>query len=162
MKKQPPSHKSIAAATGASRRSVTKWLEEAGLKPTDAGATELCQLKHKKKDVQSPPSDLTQPDLPVGEVGNIDPDSGLTWFKLEQREKAIKLARENRLALKLEEQTYMEVSDHHQILGVIGERLNQMAQRAKSELGLSESQSKRLERLIDEARSSAAEEIKEG
>lgn len=153
MKKQPPSHKSIAAATGASRRSVTKWLEEAGLKPTDAGATELCQLKHKKKD-----KELIQQEF-VDE-GKIDPVSGLSWSVLEIKEKALKLARENRRDERLEGETYMEVAAHHLIMTTIAESLNQFAQRAKSEMGLSESQTKRMERLLDEVRSKGSVEIK--
>lgn len=140
------SNATIALQVGCTRESVSKWLHEAGLTPESPGAVELCQQKHKKREEPDP--------------NQIDPCSGLTWYKLEQKEKALKLARENRIAERLENETYMKVEDHFQIIGIIAERLNLLPLRAKSELGLSEPQAIRLQHLIDEARSVTAKEIK--
>lgn len=137
---------SIALAVGCTRESAAKWLHEAGMAAGDAGAMELCQQRHKKKEEPDP--------------NQIDPQTGLTWYKLEQKEKALKLARENRIAERIESETYMKVDDHYQIIGIIAERLELMILRARSELGLSDTQSARLQHLVDETRQVTAKDIK--
>ena len=53
----------------------------------------------------------------------------------------------------------MFAEDHFKIIGAIASRLEQVPGKARSEIGLNESQSLAIRRMIDEARETAASEV---
>lgn len=112
------------------------------------GALEMCNERHLKHAAPQ-----------QHDPARFDDETGLTWPVKKVMEEAKKLARENRVAEKLESKTYMLVDDQLEIMGLIAEKLNLLPQRAKSEMGLSDSQVVRLTRMLDEARAVAAKQI---
>jgi len=142
-----PSDASIAIQVGCTRESVAKWLHEAGLTPESEGAVELCKQRHKKKDEPDP--------------NQIDPSSGLTWYKLEQKEKALKLVADRVKKERLESREYIQTSEVLKIFSVLCSKLEQVPGKAKSELSLSEEQKVRIQKMFDDARQDAAKEISE-
>lgn len=116
--------------------------------PDDPKALELCNQRHLKH--AAPQED---------DPARFDPDTGLSWHVKKTMEEAKRLARENLIADKLLNQTYMMVDDHLEVIGLIAEKLNLLPGRCKSEMGLSDSQLVRLTRMLDEARAVAAKQI---
>jgi len=91
--------------------------------------------------------------------GSIDPESGLTWLESKQKEQTRKLERENTIAEKVMAEEWMTVTAHHAILSNFVAKLEAVPDKLKAELGLSESQKKKIVAVLDQARSDAAAEI---
>lgn len=135
---------SLAEKTGADRRSIKKWLSLDNPKTEEEAIAIITAHKSKK----------VEPD-----EANIDPKTGLTWFQAKQKEEVLEKRRENRIADKLEDKTYMLSADHHAILASMCSKLEQIPAKAKSEMGLSESHRAKLQRMIDEARDNTAQTV---
>jgi hypothetical protein len=142
MKTKPEiSIRSLAEKTGADRASIAKWIH--GITdPKEALAT---VREHQK----------------TAKAGARDPKTGLTWFQAKLREDALRMRRENAQAAGIEAETWMATADHHKIIAVIIGRLDQIPNKAHSELGITPEQTIALQRMIDEARTVAAKEIEE-
>ena len=134
---------SLSKKTGASWRSVVAWLEEAGKKASDPGAYELVKARHEKRPTSA----------------GADPKPGLTWFQLKTKEEALARQRENRIADKIEKQEYMAASDVLELLSAFCNRLEQIPGKVKSELGLSDAHTKRIQKMLDEARADVSEKL---
>lgn len=156
----------LAEIAGCDRESAKKWLRLEGVEPVatkdfgkrgkfkyyDEKALEVVKSHCKRK----PATNGEHGDQP-----NIDPETGLTWAQREVKERARALARANDLADKLKAKEWMSVAEHLRQLSAVISRIEQVPDKAKSELGLADSQGLGLRRMLDEARESAAVEIEE-
>lgn len=138
-----PSLRALAKKTGSTERSIKKWLE-LEQPETEADAVAIIR-KHQE----------------AGEAkgGEIDPETGLTWFQAKTKEEAIRIRRENEREEKLESKELMPSAEHLEVLVQLCQKLEQIPFKAKSELGLNDQQKKQLQRMIDEARKVAADSI---
>lgn len=121
------------------RRSIKKWLATDGVEAVgglyDRRAAVRC-LKGRKKSAAEANED--------GEKGSI--------LAEKTRQEVIKLTRENRIADKLEDGTYMLTDDvEKMILMGIG-KFENIASKMESEFGWPPNVTKRLQQLLDEAR----------
>lgn len=128
--------------TGADRASIAKWC--AGITDRDE-AVEVIKAKLKEKTKK-----------------HLDPATGLPWALAKEREQALKLRRLNEEAEKTKGEVWMATSTHHKIVALLVNQLDQLAGRAKSQLGLDGSQATQLQKMVDEVRTNAANEVEEG
>lgn len=157
----------IAEKTGADRLSVKRWLEAEGIKPArierrDGENGEIRYFGPNALKFVSERKKKNKTRISANGATGIDPETGLTWHQAKLMEEAKELRRENLKAEKLLAEEWMEVSDLHKILSLIATRLEQIPGKARSELGLSDSQVLALRRMMDEAREVAAKDIEEG
>jgi len=89
----------------------------------------------------------------------MDRSTGLTWRDASLREKTLRERRENRVAEKFLSKTYMLVADHHAILRIVAQRLEQIPNMLKSRMGLTEHQRNEIQKALDEARTAAGQEV---
>lgn len=148
----------LSRLTGADRSAIKRWLDGAGLKPvkTDGktaywSTTAACAIIEPR--ARKGASRKAEP--------NIDPVTGLTWFQLLTKEKALASQRENEEAAAVQSEQWMEVEQHHKILSAVVSRLENIPGKARSELGLSDTQAVGLRRMLDEARTEAAAKVRE-
>lgn len=92
-------------------------------------------------------------------TGGTDAKTGLSWREAEIVERTRKLRIENEQSERALDKEWIRTERHLQILGLMIEALEHVPGKAKSELGLSDAQSKEIRRMIDEARHSAAEKM---
>jgi hypothetical protein len=149
----------LSQQTGAERRDVKKWLatEKVETKSDAQGrtlyATDVAVRvieSHRKRTKRSEKSDSAD--------SNIDPKTGLTWFQAKMREDTLQKRRENEIAENLKNDTWMAVEAHHQFFSLLCGKLDQIPQKARSEMGLTDDQMARLRQMIDEARKDAVKE----
>lgn len=132
----------LSRETGADRASIAKWC--AGITDADQ-AREIIRSKQKKK-VEA----------------HLDPVSGLPWSLAKEKEQALKLRRANEEEEKIQANEWMATETHHQIVSLLVNQLEQLAGRAKSQLGLNVDQALQLQKMIDEVRENAASQVEQG
>lgn len=97
----------------------------------------------------------------IAEEGKVEVDdrTGMQWKDALDREKTLELRRLNRIAEKTETGDYMPTATHLERTRAIIDRIEQIHDRAKSELALTDLQSSKLLRLLDDCREEAVKEI---
>lgn len=88
-----------------------------------------------------------------------DPETGLSWRDAEVLERTRKLRIENKQSERALDDGWVTAEYHRKVITLIVEALEHIPGKAKSELGLSEPQTKELRRMLDEARHAAASGI---
>lgn len=131
----------LARETGADRASIAKWC--AGITDKDQ-ALQIIRAKQKST-VEK----------------NIDPVSGLPWSLAKEKEQALKLRRANEEEDKIQANEWMATETHHKIVSLLVNQLEQLAGKAKSQLGLSSDQALQLQQMIDEVRENAANQVEQ-
>lgn len=148
---------SLYAKTGCDPKNIRRWFIEAGLEPAEVkGKSKLFDEKkglkiisqHKKGSREESDSE-------------VDPETGLTWFKAKLMEDTLTKRRERKLQEAIDAKDYILTTLHHDVLRAVINRLEQIPGKAKSELGLTDAQTVGIRRMIDEARQESAKEIKE-
>ena len=91
---------------------------------------------------------------------NLDPDSGMSWAQKLIMEKAIEKKRQNEIEEAAKNKTWIEVTQHHQVISTLTDKLDRLPLKWKSELGLTDAQVKGTLRDIDNAREDARVEVK--
>ena len=91
---------------------------------------------------------------------NVDPDSGMSYTQLKMKEDWVKRKRENEIEEALKTKTWIEVTQHHQVLSTLTDKLDRLPLKCKSELGLTDLQAAGIQRIIDDIRKEASEEVK--
>lgn len=138
-KKQKLNFRELARETGADRASIAKWC---------AGITErkeALQIIRSKKKEQS--------------EKHLDPVSGLPWSLAKEKEQALKLRRLNEEEEKVRANEWMATATHHQVISVLVNQLEQLPGKAKSQLGLTSDQALQLQKMVDEVRTNAADQV---
>ena len=148
----------LVRATGAVKKTVKRALDIEGLShmpgtklyPADALARIVPHLKH----YSGPEVEESNP-----QKGNIDKRTGLTWAQTLTKQKALATERDNEKKESIKNRTWMMVDDHMRIISAIVQKIEQLPGKARSELGLSDSQTSGLIRLLDAVRSESSEVI---
>lgn len=136
---------------GSDLRTVKKYLEQEGIKPDRKGRYETaaalaCIERHKPQ--------------PNGE--EIDPETGLSWFQAKVREDTKKLRRENEIADRLKDETYMETATVQHLVQMFIGKLELIPVKMESEFSLPQEAVKRLTEYLDEARREMAKGVLKG
>ncbi len=141
--KKEVSISSLYEKTGADRRSIKKWLADAGVEPGDPKALEVIANRQK--------------------TGAVNPTTGLpeptTWFQEKTRQDAIKLQRENETAEKLKDGLYLESAVMEKQVVMFTGKLELIPVKLESEFSVEPKIIKRLTELLDEARQEMAKGI---
>lgn len=150
----------LAKKTGADREAVSRWLS-AALEPKQVKQFKDRQSKlyDEKEATKIINANKRGPRAKVDDGDEIDPITGLTWFKANLREDVLRKRAEREEAEATQKKTWILISEHHEILTAVVNRLEVMPGKARSELGLSESQAEGLRRMIDEIRKEASTEV---
>jgi hypothetical protein len=149
----------LSQQTGAERRDVRKWLATENVETkSDAQGRTLYRKDAAVQVIESHRKKTKRPEKATAADSNIDPKTGLTWFQAKMREDTLQKRRENEIAERLKDETWMAVDAHHQFLSQLCGKLDQIPLKARSELGLPDSQALRLQKMIDEARADAVKE----
>ncbi len=90
---------------------------------------------------------------------DVDPTTGLSWFKAKLREDTIAKRRENEFAQKTISREWIEVAQHHRILGAYIQKIEQLPGKLRSEQGLTDSQANAMRRALDDARIEAGKDV---
>lgn len=120
---------------------MAKWLRLEGVEASDPKAIEAI-TKHQRVSAE-----------------NIDPETGLTWFQAKTREETIKQRRENEIAEKLKDETFIPTDTVEKLVLMFLNKLELVHVKLESEFSLEPKVVKRLVELIDEARSEMAKGI---
>jgi phage terminase Nu1 subunit (DNA packaging protein) len=135
-------------------RTVRKALEREGIRrvsgkyPAQALDRVIPHLKHYKGEI------------PAGETpANIDQRSGLSYAQLLTREKALEQERRNEEEQAVREKKWVLAADMCDILRMITNKLEQYPGRARSEAGLTDTQSGVIQKLMDGIRNEIADSI---
>jgi hypothetical protein len=136
----------LSRASKSTRESVSKWLDDAGLKFTTRRNSKLYDadealavIKERQKEVVESSEDSP--------------------FRAKAAEEVKRLKRENRIAEMLERRDYMKTDDVEKVIMLIVTRLELIPVKMASEFSLPKNQSDRLQQLLDEARTDAANAI---
>lgn len=148
MPPSPQSHATInqlSEETGADRRSIKKWLAADDIQPGASGYSRreavACIGRHRGADADDGKKDKSA-------------------FAEKTAEEVIKLRRENRIAAKLEDETYMLTDDVEKMMLMGISKIENIPSKIESEFGLPQHQIKRLTALLDEVRTEWAKGLK--
>jgi hypothetical protein len=137
--KLPSTGRAIEKEYQIDHRTLTKIREaNGGLALDDPKLHEI--LKERKKAVKS----------------EKDPATGLSWFQAHMREATLQKRRENKLADEVMRENWVEFAYHLEILKSLTEALDRIPEKLKSEFGLTEPQQARVQQVLDDARTDAA------
>jgi predicted transcriptional regulator len=131
-------YESISRETGRDRRTVRRILDAAQIKPGDDGALEFVKQAGDTKDLRK------NPNSPAARISMAEADL---------------VERRNRIAQKLEDETYIEVEAMDKLLRLLIGKLEVIPTKMQSEFGVPDKQTKRLRELLDECRQEASKEI---
>ena len=98
---------------------------------------------------------LTEIDFYKSRLSKIEP-----MFALKQQQEYRKLKRENDIEDRKLSEEWLTWEDHRKVLSTLVNRLEQVPGKARSEAGLSDAQTAIVQRMIDEARSDAARDVR--
>lgn len=150
----------LAEETGSDRTSIKKWLKADGIQP-------LHRERLGKHDSDIYPRDRSLECVYAHQSRNApettkhthDPVTGLTWFQAKTREEALAKRRENENASALADGTLIKLSDVEKLIGIVINRLELIPSKMQSEHNLPSPATKRLQSLLDEARSEMAKDL---
>ena len=149
--------KFLSEETGSTRENIKQWLMEVGHDPHalvmekhDEYVSLIKAHKKNKVAIGQGKSDAKP---------HFDKD-GLSWAESLKRQETLRLQRENRIADKLLAEEWLSANAHHQILASLCGKLETIPDKAKAQMGLTETQTVALQKLIDEARSDASSETR--
>ena len=154
----------LARLTGADRDAVSKWLALEDLQPVKV-------VKRRGRDVRFYDPEKALPiierhrrvlrakDAPADKASKAA-KGAKSWFALKQQQEYRKLKRENDIEDRKLSEEWLTWEDHRKVLSTLVNRLEQVPGKARSEAGLSDAQTAIVQRMIDEARSDAARDVR--
>lgn len=150
----------LATETGRRREEVIRWLTNAHLyyQKEFLSTKEACIEEINKHRMRSDSGAKAR----FGGAEDKEPDgeTGLPWKDALDREKTIELRRLNRIAEKTESGDYMPTAVHFERLSLLCGKIEQVPDKARSELGLTDLQTVKLTKMLDECREEAAKEVR--
>lgn len=90
-----------------------------------------------------------------------DAEASLSWFQQKAKEETLRLRRVNETEEAARNREWMATKTHHEIISLLMNQLEQLPGKAGSQLGLDARQVQLVQRLVDDVRLSAAQEIEE-
>jgi hypothetical protein len=90
---------------------------------------------------------------------NIDPETGLTYHQKLEKEKSIEIALRNRDTERAQSNKWLTAEEVDEMLSLLISRIEQLPEKWKSQLGLTDAQVIAIRRGLDEIRTEAAEEM---
>lgn len=137
----------LAERTGLDRQTVKRELERAGLAPImEQGLGNRSAAIYEAEPAQALLTRFLARKTEKGEAEAENP------WRREVMARAEKLERENRIAERLENETYMLTEDVEQVVSLFNKQLDQVQVKMESEQGLAAGPARRLQELLDEAR----------
>ena len=145
----------LARECRSDRESVKRWLTDAGhdalnLDPALHDVYVAIIRQHQKES--------TAPGMPGAKAGRTK--DGLTWLEAVQKQDALRKERENKIADKVLKEEWVSASAHHQILANLTAKLETAPDKIKTELGLTIGQRDRIQKILDDLRFDAADEVR--
>lgn len=148
--------------SGSARDSIAAWFRLENLAPADTAGKHRKYDKGKGLEIIRRHAEPSRHRAQQNRDANIDPETGLTWAQKKLKEEAQALERENRIAERLENKTYIDAVECYETLSQLCRKLDQIPSKARSMFGLTAAVEKGLQQLIDDAREAAAKQIETG
>lgn len=148
----------LALALGINRLTLDKWIAEDGLKPIRV------QKSWKFYDLDAAKKLFAPRLLALRERADttdaaVDPESGLSWAQSEKKERAITAKLKNEEKQRALDEQWMRTDEHLNVVALIAGNLEALPLKARSELGLNETQATGLRRMVDNLRRDMVAEL---
>lgn len=153
----------LALLTGHNREEIRKWMVDENCYKDGVflKSEEECLAVISKHETYRNNGSLNRNSDAKSANTEPDDETGLPWKEALEREKTIELRRLNRIAERTESGDYMPAATHKERVSILTGKLEQIPDKARSELGLSDTQTSKLTKMLDDCRQEAVNETKE-